>query len=177
LNKHKMGFESVSDDVWNSFDKELQIDLGKYRRVRRDEIKFDKEIDKLNEKIKEYRERKKKYNKILTHLYDKINHIKDDFLPIVNIVGYNKKSDGMVYWNVNVKFKKKLRSWYLGKDDKIREILYKNVGVGLKVKKDTIKKRLEFYLREEIMDYVIDNKMDFENIVIDRNELLGMIKK
>ena len=36
ISKHKTQFEGLSDKVWNSLDKDLQTDLSKYRRVRRD---------------------------------------------------------------------------------------------------------------------------------------------
>ena len=53
ISKHKTQFEGLSDKVWNSLDKDLQLDLSKYRRVRRDVIKFEKEIDNFRIKIKD----------------------------------------------------------------------------------------------------------------------------
>ena len=175
LSKIRMEFKGLSDEVWNSFDKGLRDDISKYRRVRRDVIKFEKEIEKSREKIKELQLKNKKYNRILNHLYEKIKFVKDDYLPIVGIVGNNKNDS--VYWNVNVKFRKNNRSFYLGNDNKVREVLYKNVGVGLNVKKDTIKKRLEFYLKEEIIDLVVENKNRFDEWSINKEEMWELIKK
>ena len=53
ISKHKISFEGISDKVWENLDKKLQIDVSKYRRVRRDVIKFEKEIEKQRELIKE----------------------------------------------------------------------------------------------------------------------------
>ena len=36
ISKHKISFESLSDKRWKNLDKKLQIDVSKYRRVRRD---------------------------------------------------------------------------------------------------------------------------------------------
>ena len=46
ISKHKISFEGISDKIWKNLDKKLQIDVSKYRRVRRDVIKFKKEIEK-----------------------------------------------------------------------------------------------------------------------------------
>ena len=136
LSKIRMEFEGLSDKRYNELDKELRDDLAKYRRMRRDVLKFEKEIEKCRERIKELQLKSKKYNRRLIELYDSIKFLKDDFIPIVGIVGYEKSGD--VYWNVNVKFRKNNKSYYLGSDSKVREVLYKKVGVGLKVKKETI---------------------------------------
>lgn len=175
LSKIRMEFKGLSDEVWNSFDKDLKNDIAKYRRVRRDVLKSEKEIEKCRERIKELQLKNKKYNKILNHLYEKIKFVKDDFLPIVGIVG-NRKKDS-VYWNVNVKFRKNNRSFYLGSDSKVREVLNKNIGVGLNVKKDTIKKRLEYYLKDEIVDLVIENKNDFDNWNISKERMWELIRR
>ena len=169
ISKHKLSFEGISDKVWNNLDKKLQIDVSKYRRVRRDVIKWEKEIESQRELIRKRRSKIKEYNKILTHLYGKINHLKSDFLPIINVVSYEKK--GSVYWNINVKFKNQIKSIYLGSDNKIREIFKDRIGLRKNISKDKLKQKIEFYLVEEIMDMVIDNKNDFNSWSIKKEEL------
>ena len=75
ISKHKLSFEGISDKVWNNLDKKLQIDVSKYRRVRRDVIKWENEIESQRELIRKRKSKIKEYNKILTHLYGKINHL------------------------------------------------------------------------------------------------------
>jgi len=174
LSKIRMEFKGLSDERYNELDKELRDDLAKYRRMRRDVLKFEKEIEKCRERIKELQLKNKRYNRRLIELYDNIKFLKDDFIPIVGIVGYEKSGD--VYWNVNVKFRKNNKSYYLGSDSKVREVLYKKVGVGLKVKKETIKKRLEFYLKDEIVDLVIENKNNFDSWKINKEEMWELIE-
>ena len=173
ISKHKLSFEGISDKVWNNLDKKLQIDVSKYRRVRRDVIKWENEIESQRELIKKRRSKVKEYNKILTHLYGKINHLKSDFLPIINVVSYKK--DESIYWNINVKFKNQIKSIYLGSDNKIREIFKDRVGLRKNVSKDKLKQQIEFYLIEEIMDMVIDNKNDFNNWSIKKEELWKLV--
>ena len=173
ISKHKLSFEGISDKVWNNLDKKLQIDVSKYRRVRRDVIKWEKEIESQRELIRKRRSKIKEYNKILTHLYGKINHLKSDFLPIINVVSYKK--DESIYWNINVKFKNQIKSIYLGSDNKIREIFKDRVGLRKNVSKDKLKQQIEFYLIEEIMDMVIDNKNDFNNWSIKKEELWKLV--
>ena len=36
------------------------------------------------------KKRIKEYKKIVTHLYEKINVLRSDFVPIVNVVSYSK---------------------------------------------------------------------------------------
>ena len=169
ISKHKLSFEGINDKVWNNLDKKLQIDVSKYRRVRRDVIKWENEIESQRELIRKRRSKIKEYNKILTHLYGKINHLKSDFLPIINVVSYKK--DESIYWNINVKFKNQIKSIYLGSDNKIREIFKDRVGLRKNVSKDKLKQQIEFYLIEEIMDMVIDNKNDFNSWSIKKEEL------
>ena len=54
ISKHKLSFEGISDKKWKSLDKNLRDDVSKYRRVRRDVIKFEKEIKPINLKISKY---------------------------------------------------------------------------------------------------------------------------
>ena len=173
ISKHKLSFEGINDKVWNNLDKKLQIDVSKYRRVRRDVIKWENEIESQRELIRKRRSKIKEYNKILTHLYGKINHLKSDFLPIINVVSYKK--DESIYWNINVKFKNQIKSIYLGSDNKIREIFKDRVGLRKNVSKDKLKQQIEFYLIEEIMDMVIDNKNDFNNWSIKKEELWKLV--
>ena len=169
ISKHKLSFEGISDKVWKNLDKKLQIDVSKYRRVRRDVIKWENEIESQRELIRKRKSKIKEYNKILTHLYGKINHLKSDFLPIINVVSYKK--DESIYWNINVKFKNQIKSIYLGSDNKIREIFKDRVGLRKNVSKDKLKQQIEFYLIEEIMDMVIDNKNNFNDWNIKKEEL------
>ena len=140
ISKHKISFEGISDKVWENLDKKLQIDVSKYRRVRRDVIKFEKEIEKQRELIKEKQFKVRKYNKILTHLYSKINHLKSDFLPIINVVSYSKKDN--IYWNINVKFQNKIKSNYLGSDNKVRKEINDRIGLRKNISNSKLKRQI-----------------------------------
>jgi len=140
ISKHKLSFEGISDKVWENLDKKLQIDVSKYRRVRRDVIKFEKEIEKQRELIKEKQFKLRKYNKILTHLYSKINHLKSDFLPIINVVSYSKKDN--IYWNINVKFQNKVKSNYLGSDNKVRKEFKDRIGLRKNISNSKLKRQI-----------------------------------
>ena len=175
ISKHKISFESLSDKRWKNLDKKLQIDVSKYRRVRRDVLKMDKEIEEYRSLIKERQLKIKKYNKILTHLYSKINVLKSDYLPVINVVSYKK--DDNVYWNINVKFQNKIKSNYLGSDKKVREEFTNRIGLRKNISNSKIKENIEFYLVEEIMDLVIENKDDFDNFKLDKKKLFEYIVK
>ena len=174
ISKHKLSFEGISDKVWKNLDKNLQSDVSKYRRVRRDVIKFEKEIEKQRELIKEKQFKVRKYNKILTHLYSKINHLKSDYLPIINVVSYCKKDN--IYWNINVKFQNKIKSYYLGSDNKVRKEFNNRIGLRKNISNSKLKKQIGFYLVEEVMDMVIDNKDNFDNFKLDKDVLFNYIK-
>jgi hypothetical protein len=173
ISKHKISFESLSDKRWKNLDKKLQIDVSKYRRVRRDVLKMDKEIEEYRSLIKEKQLKTKKYNKILTHLYSKINILKGDFLPIINVVSYSKKDN--IYWNINVKFQNKIKSNYLGSDNRVRKEFSDRVGLRKNISKSKLKEKIEFYLVEEIMDMVIEKKDNFNDFKIDKDKLFGYI--
>lgn len=174
INKHKVSFEFISKKILDKLNDKVKSDLYKYRRVRRKVLEWESDIEGYKSEIKKKQKRIKEYNKILTHLHSKLNYLRDDFYPIVGIVGYKKGLD--IYWNVNVKFRKNNRSFYLGKDNKVREILHKKVGVGLRVKKEKIKSELEFYLKDEVIDLVIENKNNFDNWKLSKEEMWKLIK-
>lgn len=173
ISKHKTQFEGLSDKVWDSLDKKLQIDLSKYRRVRRDVIKFEKEIESYRSKIKDKQNKIRQYNKILNHLYGKINHLKSDYIPIVNVVSYVKFDN--VYYNINVKFKNHIKSIYIGSNDKLSVIFKEKLGLKRKPNKTKIKELIEFHFVDEIIDICIENKDTFFDMKISKEQLLNKI--
>lgn len=173
ISKHKTQFEGLSDKVWNSLDKKLQNDLSKYRRVRRDIIKFEKEIESFRSKIKDKQNKVRQYNKILNHLYGKINHLKSDYIPIVNVVSYVKSNK--VYYNINVKFKNNIKSMYVGNYEKLSLIFKDKLGLNRRPNKTKTKELVEFYFVDEIIDICIENKDTFFDMKIDKSELYNKI--
>ena len=173
ISKHKTQFEGLSDKVWDSLDKKIQIDLSKYRRVRRDVIKFEKEIESYRSKIKDKQNKIRQYNKILNHLYGKINHLKSDYIPIVNVVSYLKFDN--VYYNINVKFKNHIKSIYIGSNDKLSVIFKEKLGLKRKPNKTKIKELIEFHFVDEIIDICIENKDTFFDMKISKEQLINKI--
>ena len=173
ISKHKLSFEGISDKKWKSLDKNLRDDVSKYRRCRRKVLEWENDVKELKNEISKKKNRIKEYNKILTHLYGKISFLKSDYFPIVNVVNY-KKGDN-VFWNINVKFKNYVKSIYLGSDKKIRKMLSEKIGMRKNVSKDKLKQKLEFYLIEEVEDLVIDNKNDYDNWNVKKEELWKFI--
>ena len=169
ISKHKTQFEGLSDKVWNSLNKDLQLDLSKYRRVRRDVIKFEKEVDNFRIKIKDKQNKIREYNRILTHLYGKINHLKSDYIPIINVVLY--KRDGKNYFNINVKFKNKTNSIYIGSYDKLKVLFKHKLGLKRIPTVGKVKELIQFNFVDEIIDLCIENKDEFNNMVIKKEML------
>lgn len=175
ISKHKTQFEGLSDKVWDSLDKKLQIDLSKYRRVRRDVIKFEKEIESYRSKIKDKQNKIRQYNKILNHLYGKINHLKSDYIPIVNVVSYVKSDK--VYYNINVKFKNNIKSIYVGSYENLSIMFKEKLSLNKKPNKNKIKELIEFHFVDEIIDICIENKNTFFEMKLNKNELYNTISK
>lgn len=174
ISKHKTQFEGISDKVWNSLDKKLRDDLSKYRRVRRDVLKFEKDIENLRGKIKEKQNKMREYNQILTHLYGKINHLKSDFIPIVNVVSYVKFNKD--YFNINVKFKNHIKSVYIGNGEKLSVLFKDKLGLKRKPNKKQIKELIQQYFVEEVIDICIENKKNFLNMTIDKEMIYELPK-
>ena len=173
LSKHKTQFEGIPDKVWDSLDKKLQVDLSKYRRVRRDVMKFEKEIESHRSKIKDKQIKIRHYNKILNHLYGKINHLKSDYIPIINVVSYVKSDN--IYYNINVKFKNNIKSIYIGSNDKLSLIFKEKLGLKRNPNRRKIKELIEFHFVDEIIDMCIENKDTFFDIKINKSELYNTI--
>ena len=175
ISKHKLSFEFIPKKVLDKLDDDkLKSDLYKYRRVRRKVLEWEDDVDELKNEIDKKKKRIKEYNKIITHLYNKINVLRSDFLPIVNVVNYKKGKT--YYWNINVKFKNQIKSIYLGSDNKIREIFKNKIGLRKNVSKDKLKQNIEFHIVDEIMDMVIENKDDFSNWSLNKEELWKLVE-
>lgn len=175
IKKYKESFEFIPKKVLDKIgDKKLESDLYKFRRVRREILKWEGEISNYESKIKERKEKINSYYKKLHRLYGKINHLKSDYIPIINVVSYKK--DVSIYWNINVKFNNYIKSIYLGSDKKLREIFNEKIGVRKNISKEKFKQKIEFYLVEEVMDLVIENKDDYYNWNIKKEELWKFIK-
>ena len=127
----------------------------------------------MNNEIKNKKKRIKEYKKIVTHLYEKINVLRSDFVPIVNVVSYSKS--GSLYWNLNVKMKKQIRSIYLGSDKKLREIFKSKIGMRKNINKDKLKEIIEYEIVDEVVDMVIENKNKFSEWNIDKEKLWKII--
>ena len=173
ISKWKDSFEYIPKKILDKLPKKDRNDLYKFRRVRRKVFEWENDVEELNNEIKNKKKRIKEYKKIVTHLYEKISYLKSDYFPIVNVVNY-KKSDN-VFWNINIKFKNYIKSIYLGSDKKIRKMLSEKIGMRKNVSKDKLKQKLEFYLIEEVEDLVIDNKNDYDNWNVKKEELWKFI--
>mgnify|MGYP003150849342 FL=1 len=54
-------------------------------------------------------------------------------------------------------------------------MLSEKIGMRKNVSKDKLKQKLEFYLIEEVEDLVIDNKNDYDNWNVKKEELWKFI--
>lgn len=173
LKKHEQSFEYINDKIYNLLTPEIKDGLDKYRRVRRDIIKDEKEIEKLKEKIKEKQTKIKRYNDIINHLYGKIEHLKSDYDPTVSFVKYKKKlrrtNEVVYYWNCNVKYRRTNCSIYLGSDEKLRELFVKNKKKRKSLSFDDFK---DVYLSSELVDQVKDWCIDNVESIFERTPSL-----
>ena len=81
-----------------------------------------------------------------------------------------------MYWNINVEFKNRLRSFYLGSDNKVRLRMKDYCKVGYRVSEKKLRSELDYHLKDELIDMVIENKDDFFNWSLDKNELWERVK-
>ena len=168
LSKHESSFEFINDKIYNKLTPELKDGLNKYRRVRRDIIKDEKEVEKLKDKIQTKKTKIKRYNDIINHLYTKVEHLKSDWDPTVSFVTYNKvlrrTGNTSMYWNCNIKYRKQNCSIYLGSDTKLREYFIKSKSKRKSISKDDFKNEyLSYNLIDNIKDWCIDNVQDIFN--------------
>ena len=173
ISKWKESFEYIPKKILDKLPKKDRYDLYKFRRVRKKIFEWENDVEELNNEIKKKKKRIKEYKKIVTHLYEKINVLRSDFVPIVNVVSYSKS--GFLYWNLNVKMKKQIRSIYLGSDKKLREIFKSKIGMRKNINKDKLKEIIEYEIVDEVVDMVIENKNKFSEWNIDKEKLWKII--
>ena len=147
ISKWKESFEYIPKKILDKLPKKDRYDLYKFRRVRKKIFEWENDVEELNNEIKNKKKRIKEYKKIVTHLYEKINVLRSDFVPIVNVVSYSK--NGFLYWNLNVKMKN--------------------------INKDKLKEIIEFEIVDEVVDMVIENKNKFSEWNIDKEKLWKII--
>ena len=64
----------------------------------------------------------------------------------------------------------------MGSDNKVRKEFNNRIGLRKNISNSKLKKQIEFYLVEEVMDMVIDNKDNFDNFKLDKDVLFNYIK-
>lgn len=170
--KHNNSFEFIDNKILDKLNKKDKERLFKYRRVRRDIIKLDNDIDELNNIIKSKKEKVNRYNEILNYLYSQIEYLKSDFDPKINVVINNKK--GKKYWNLNIKYKSSNKPIYLGSDKVIRKKISEIHNVRINVNENKLRDLLYYELSDNIKDWVIENKENIFNMKITLNEILEM---
>ena len=168
--QHKESFEFVNDKILDKISKKDKDRLFKYRRVRRDIIKLENEVDELKEIISNKKSKIGRYNKIINHLHKEIEYLKSDFDPKIHIVS-NLKND-KIYWNLNIKYRSTTKPIYLGSDKNIREVICRRNNVKINIKESKLRDLLYFELSDNVKDWVIDNKDEIFNKKMTFNELL-----
>ena len=168
--QHLNSFEFVDNKILNKISDKDKDRLFKYRRIRRDILKWEKEVENLRKKIKGKRDNINRYNEMLNHLFKEIEYLKSDYDPKIHIVSNLKK--GITYWNLNIKYKSTTKPIYLGSDKKLRSIICKRNDVRINVSKSKFRDLLYYEFSDNIKDWVIENKDEIFNMKITLNELL-----
>ena len=168
---HKNSFEFINDKILNKIPKKDKNRLFKYRRVRRDIVKFENEIEELKNQLKEKRQKLNRYNEMLTHIYGQIEYLKSDYDFKISIICDRKKFG--IYWNTNVKYKRNLtKSIYLGSDKKIRKLICDRNNVDVTISDEEFKDLLYYEFSDSIKDWCIENKNDIMNRSVKMEDLL-----
>ena len=74
-----------------------------------------------------------------------------------------------------MKFQNKIKSTYLGSDNKVRKEFSDRIGLRKNVSNSKLKEKIQFYIVEEVMDMVIENKDNFDDFKLDKDVLFGYI--
>jgi hypothetical protein len=81
------------------------------------------------------------------------------------------KRDGKNYFNINVKFKNKITSIYIGSYDKLKVLFKSKLSLKRIPTVGKVKELIQFHFVEEVIDLCIENKDDFDKLTI-RKEML-----
>ena len=169
--KHKNSFEFINDKILKKVNKKDKSRLFKYRRIRRDVIKFEEDVLELQNQIKEKRKKINRYSEMLNHIFSQIEYLKTDYDFKVSVI-CNKKEFGN-YWNINVKHKRNLtKSIYLGSDKKIRKFICNRNNVDEKISDEEFKDLLYYEFSDSVKDWCIENKDDIMNRSVKMEDLL-----
>ena len=170
--KHNNSFEFIDNKILDKINKKDKDRLFKYRRSRRYLVELYNDVDELKDIIKSKKEKINRYNEIINHLYSKIEYLKSDFDPKINIVINNK--NGKKYWNLNIKYKSTTKPIYLGSDKVIRKKISEIHNVRINVNESKLRDLLYYELSDNVKDWVIENKENIFNKKITLNEILEM---
>ena len=150
--KHLNSFQFVNNKILNEIHKKDKERLFKYRRVRRNIIDWENEIEFYKNEIEKRKEKINRYNEILNHLYNQI--------PSNNIYEYES-------------YKSTTKSLYLGKENVIREIICKRNNKKINIEKGEFLDLLYMEIRDNLVDWVIDLKNEIFNNNITFKELIN----
>ena len=132
------------------------------------------EIQYLKDQIKEEEKEVIKLNKLCENIYKENLHKVEDYDMKFNISKQNKKGskgDNMIFWIINLKYKRSNKSIYLGSDKKVREIVNKELGNKKKLSEDRLKNEIYDMCYDKLYEYV-RNTPNLHNLTLKFTDLI-----
>jgi FtsZ-binding cell division protein ZapB len=133
------------------------------------------EIDELKDKIKKLQKDSKELYGEMEGIYNKNPHLSEDYVMSFNISKQNKKlSDGKItpYWIINLKYRGSNKSIYLGSNEKVREIVGKEIGVKKKLEEGRLKSEIYDMCYDKLLDLVVKEKKNLFDMTIRFEDLI-----
>jgi hypothetical protein len=133
------------------------------------------EIDELKKKIKTLQKESRKLYGDMEDIYNKNPHLSEDYVMNPNISKQRKKlSNGKttIYWIINLKYRGSNKSIYLGSDEKVREIVGKEIGVKSKLSEERLKNEIRFICYDKLWDLVVGEKKNLFDMTIRFEDLI-----
>ena len=169
---HKFG--TIPKKMWEKLEGKDKQFLFKYDYFIRKTFEIDDEILELESQIKDLKNQKEYYRKRSEDIWVVNSHLREEYSPKYNIAKNDKKNGR--YWQVNVKYKKRTRPIYIGKDEFIKDYLKNNKWV-IKNKEDLgitdlenlneneIKQLVDLLICDNLYDLILSSSNFFEEKV------------
>ena len=154
-------FGNIPQSVYNKMGSKERQPIKLYNEYMRSIEGWYIDIEDLKDDIKEIEKKIESYSNRCKKIYEKNKHLEEDYSMNMN-VSVNRKNlkngDTVNYWMINLKYKGLNKPIYLGSEDKVKEVVMRELKLKKQPNEEELRERLGFLCYDNLEELVMTEK-------------------
>ena len=158
-------FGNIPQSVFNKMGSKERQPIAKYNNMMSKIEEWYVEVEDLKDDIKEIEKRIESYSNRCKKIYEKNKHLEEDYSMNMNVSVNRKKlknGDTVNYWMSNLKYKGLNKPIYLGSEDKVKEVVMRELKLKKQPNEEELRERLGFLCYDNLEELVMTEKNLFD---------------